>query len=367
MVDIPVQQVKPAEQRPPLVDTTMTLIPETTTLSPKPQSQPPQTKKSKTKVLLKKSKKPGAQFNIGELDNRVTRLEKTVNAKSRFNLPKAIDKSVKAHLKNILSKYVLDFGKIKIKKAAKKSTLKNDADTSSPKKSKAQSKSSKSTKAPPGPSQTKKVMDEDEKLQDGIVDDKKIAQDADMGVDDLPQADTAPTQDQSKWWYKTRSSEKELFTPYEEPERFEDEVAKIVGEPTMEEYITITQINYESGNNEKGKIELKGRFLIKLRNNAFSRTNGEDALEHIENFLEIVDLLNVPNVSHNQLMVRVFHFSLTEATSKWWEGTIRLWMDTLRMLYGTIREEEMMKRIDIDIFYFKTPLRQAFKEFNYLS
>nr|GEZ05947.1 hypothetical protein [Tanacetum cinerariifolium] len=58
--------------------------------------------------------------------------------------------------------------------------------------------------------------------------------------------------------------------------------------------MTITRINYESGN-EKGRIELKGRFLIELRDNAFSGTNGEDPIKHIENFLEIVDLLNIPN------------------------------------------------------------------------
>nr|GEV02525.1 hypothetical protein [Tanacetum cinerariifolium] len=88
MVDILVQQVKPAEQRPPL------------------------------------SKKLESQVDICELDSRVSRLEKTINAMSRFNLPGAIDKSVKAHLKNILRKDVPDFGKIKLKKAAKKSMSK---------------------------------------------------------------------------------------------------------------------------------------------------------------------------------------------------------------------------------------------------
>ncbi|GJT63511.1 hypothetical protein Tco_1007044 [Tanacetum coccineum] len=89
-----------------LVDTTVTLIPETT-LSP--QSQPPQTKRRKSKVLLKKSNKPESQVDSGELESKVTRLEKTVAAMSRFNLPEAIDKSVKAHLKNVLPKDVLDF------------------------------------------------------------------------------------------------------------------------------------------------------------------------------------------------------------------------------------------------------------------
>ncbi|GKG45793.1 hypothetical protein Tco_0498239, partial [Tanacetum coccineum] len=38
MVDIPVQQAKPAEQRPPLVDTTVIMIHDTTTFLP---TQPP--------------------------------------------------------------------------------------------------------------------------------------------------------------------------------------------------------------------------------------------------------------------------------------------------------------------------------------
>ncbi|GJS10600.1 hypothetical protein Tco_0367396 [Tanacetum coccineum] len=126
----------------------------------------------------------------------------------------------------------------------------------------------------------------------------------------------------------TRSSTKDLLTPFEEPKRVfhstrklfktmsldyssspdfdlfsnpenqSEEVAEAMREPTMEEYMTITRINYESGN-EKGRIELKGRFLIKLRDNAFSETNGEDAIEHTKIFLVIVDSLNIPNIETN--------------------------------------------------------------------
>ncbi|GKF26849.1 hypothetical protein Tco_0082743 [Tanacetum coccineum] len=72
-----------------------------------------------------------------------------------------------------------------------------------------------------------------------------------------------------------------------------------MAKPTIEEYITITRINHESGN-EKGRIELKGRFLIELSNNAFRGTSGEDAIERVEKFLKIADSLNVPNVSHHR-------------------------------------------------------------------
>ncbi|GJT91044.1 hypothetical protein Tco_1079889 [Tanacetum coccineum] len=67
MMEVPVTQENPSEQRPPLVDTMK------------------------------------------------------VDAMSRFNLHEAIDKSVQAHLKNILPKDVPNFGKIKLPKAAKKS------------------------------------------------------------------------------------------------------------------------------------------------------------------------------------------------------------------------------------------------------
>nr|GEV07623.1 hypothetical protein [Tanacetum cinerariifolium] len=92
-------------------------------------TQPPQTqpKRRKLKIILKKSMKPDTQVDSGELKNRVTRLEKKVHVMSSFNLPEAIDKFVKAHLKNVLPKDVLDFGKIKIEKAAKKSITKYSA------------------------------------------------------------------------------------------------------------------------------------------------------------------------------------------------------------------------------------------------
>ncbi|GJS52171.1 hypothetical protein Tco_0625533 [Tanacetum coccineum] len=68
---------------------------------------------------------------------------------------------------------------------------------------------------------------------------------------------------------------------------------------------------------EKAGFELKEQFLKELRNNAFSRTNREDAVKHIEKFLKIVDSLNVPNVTHDQLRLYVFPISLTRAASKW--------------------------------------------------
>nr|GFB51743.1 hypothetical protein [Tanacetum cinerariifolium] len=47
--------------------------------------------------------------------------------------------------------------------------------------------------------------------------------------------------------------------------------------------------------NGKTAHELKGRFLDDFQKNAFSETNGENVVEHIENFLKIVEPLVFPN------------------------------------------------------------------------
>ncbi|GJR21718.1 hypothetical protein Tco_0970245 [Tanacetum coccineum] len=69
---------------------------------------------------------------------------------------------------------------------------------------------------------------------------------------------------------------------------------------TMKRFMTNDQADYYSGItsiriNGKNAYELKGKFLDDLHNNAFSGTNGEDVVEHIEYFLRIVDPIDLPN------------------------------------------------------------------------
>ncbi|GJV07416.1 hypothetical protein Tco_1345072 [Tanacetum coccineum] len=64
--------------------------------------------------------------------------------------------------------------------------------------------------------------------------------------------------------------------------------------------MTKDQANYYSGItsstvNGKNAYELKGKFLNDLHKNAFSSTNREDAVEHIEYFLKIVDPIDLSN------------------------------------------------------------------------
>ncbi|GJY28891.1 hypothetical protein Tco_0404658 [Tanacetum coccineum] len=93
------------------------------------------------------------------------------------------------------------------------------------------------------------------------------------------------------------------------------------GESTIEEYMTKTREDYGSGIvrpkiDEKARFELKGQFLKELCDNTFSGTNEKDVVEHIETFLEIVDSLDIPNVTHDQLRLSIFPVSLNGATRK---------------------------------------------------
>ncbi|GJU19656.1 hypothetical protein Tco_1152998 [Tanacetum coccineum] len=127
----------------------------------------------------------------------------------------------------------------------------------------------------------------------------------------------------------TRSSTKELFTLLENPkrvfrskrrlfetpglvesslpefdlssnieERSEEEATEIMTEK-IEQSMSKTRGNYGSGVarpkiNDKTHFELKGQFLKELRKNTFSGSEHEDANEHIEKVLEIVDLFHIP-------------------------------------------------------------------------
>ncbi|GJY80010.1 hypothetical protein Tco_0492761 [Tanacetum coccineum] len=138
----------------------------------------------------------------------------------------------------------------------------------------------------------------------------------------------------------TRSSTNKLFTPFKDPERefrssrrhfktlsldelrshdfnlfsdqeySEEEVAETMAE-TMEQYMSKTRADYGSGIarpkiEDKDTFELKGQFLKELRTNTFSVSDHEDANEHIEKVLEIVDLSHIPNITIDQVMLRAF-------------------------------------------------------------
>nr|GEU48192.1 hypothetical protein [Tanacetum cinerariifolium] len=102
----------------------------------------------------------------------------------------------------------------------------------------------------------------------------------------------------------------------------------------MEQYMSKTQGDYESGItrptiNQDTQFELKWKFLKELRDNTFSGSAHEDANEHIEKVLEIVDLFRIPKITQDQIMLRAFLVSLTGAASRWLRnqpsGSIMTW------------------------------------------
>ncbi|GJY20089.1 hypothetical protein Tco_0392655 [Tanacetum coccineum] len=94
---------------------------------------------------------------------------------------------------------------------------------------------------------------------------------------------------------------------------------------TTRKIVTNDQENYYSGItsitvNGKNAYELKGKFLDGLPKNAFSGTIREDAVEHIEYFLKIIDPIDLPNVNQDKLRVVVFPISLVGDAWRWFDG-----------------------------------------------
>ncbi|GKE76221.1 hypothetical protein Tco_1542341, partial [Tanacetum coccineum] len=76
--------------------------------------------------------------------------------------------------------------------------------------------------------------------------------------------------------------------------------------------------------------------LIK-ENNAFSGTNGENVVEHIENFLKIIDPLDLPNVSYEQFRLAVFPISLIGEAKEWLmnepQSSVTSWVDLTELFF----------------------------------
>nr|GEZ12065.1 leucine-rich repeat transmembrane protein kinase protein [Tanacetum cinerariifolium] len=121
----------------------------------------------------------------------------------------------------------------------------------------------------------------------------------------------------------------------------EEETTEIMTE-TMEQYMSKTRGNYgglehEDANEHIEKVleiidlfhipevtqdqimlrafpmSLNRAFLKELRENTFSGLEHEDANEHIEKVLEIIDLFHIPEVTQDQIMLRAFPMSLNRA------------------------------------------------------
>ncbi|GJW92936.1 hypothetical protein Tco_0172608 [Tanacetum coccineum] len=91
---------------------------------------------------------------------------------------------------------------------------------------------------------------------------------------------------------------------------------------TMEQYLALTRGNQAPGvvkpeiaGNVNFKI--KSQFMRELQKETFSGNKNDDAHEHVERILDIVSLFNIPGVTHDAVMLRVFPITLTGAAKRW--------------------------------------------------
>ncbi|GJS29833.1 hypothetical protein Tco_0490453 [Tanacetum coccineum] len=107
---------------------------------------------------------------------------------------------------------------------------------------------------------------------------------------------------------------------------------KIIANDQADYYSGITSITV----NGKNTYELKGKFLNDLHKNAFSCTNREYTVEHIEYFLKIVDPIDLPNVNRDKLRIIVFPISLVGDSRSWFDrikGSITSWVDLIAKFF----------------------------------
>ncbi|GJS70084.1 hypothetical protein Tco_0702925 [Tanacetum coccineum] len=133
----------------------------------------------------------------------------------------------------------------------------------------------------------------------------------------------------------TRSSTKELLSPFENPEQKFRSRRRRFDTPSL---VDSNSPEFDHNFDILEQSEEEGQFLKELRDNNFSGSEHEDANEHIEKVLEIVDLFHIPKVTQDQIMLRAFPVSLTGAASRWLRnqpsGSITTWEEVILFYNG---------------------------------
>ncbi|GJT97318.1 retrovirus-related pol polyprotein from transposon TNT 1-94 [Tanacetum coccineum] len=119
---------------------------------------------------------------------------------------------------------------------------------------------------------------------------------------------------------------KELLLPFENPEQKFCSRRRLFDTPSP---VESNSPEFDHNFDILEPSEEEGQFLKELRDNTFSGSKQEDANEHIEKVLGIVDLFHIPKVTQNQIMLRAFPVSFTGAGSRWLRnqqsGSITTW------------------------------------------
>ncbi|GJT32095.1 hypothetical protein Tco_0922514 [Tanacetum coccineum] len=141
----------------------------------------------------------------------------------------------------------------------------------------------------------------------------------------------------------TRSLTSELFIPYKEPEREFRSSRRhfktlILDELRSPDFNLFSDQEFSEEEEAETMAKTIEQYMSKTRANyGSSGSDHEDANEHIEKVLEIIDLFHIPNITIDQVMLRAFPMSLTGAASRWLRneptGSIRTWDEPDENLY----------------------------------
>ncbi|GKB13713.1 hypothetical protein Tco_0847636, partial [Tanacetum coccineum] len=155
----------------------------------------------------------------------------------------------------------------------------------------------------------------------------------------------------------TRSSTKELFTPLENPERVFRSSRKLNKTRSLD-YLNSPEFNFISNLEDqfeeketKAMAETMEKYMTKTRDGYGS--DHEDANEHIEKVLEIVDLFHITEITQDQLMLRAFPMSLIGAAIRWLRnepsGKIQRTFDEMSstLLNGYAEGDLVLQRIGV--------------------
>ncbi|GJS83365.1 hypothetical protein Tco_0749906 [Tanacetum coccineum] len=95
----------------------------------------------------------------------------------------------------------------------------------------------------------------------------------------------------------------------------------------------------EPKTNNNVKIEISQELLMKLRNNTYNGAEENAAVGHITRFLQIIDLVKIPNVDPEQLCIFAFPYSLIGGVRRWWmherNNKITTWVELVDKFFYT--------------------------------
>ncbi|GKC51457.1 ribonuclease H-like domain, reverse transcriptase, RNA-dependent DNA polymerase, partial [Tanacetum coccineum] len=168
----------------------------------------------------------------------------------------------------------------------------------------------------------------------------------------------------------TRSSNKDLIQPFENPERVFRSSRKLSKTQSLDylnslEFYLISDLEDQFEEEEtKSMAETMEEYI---------GSDHEDANEHIEKVLEIVNLFHIPNITQDQRMLRAFPMSLTRVVSRWlrnkptgsittWEGVKKKFLNKFKELLMKCPQHYLTDMHEVILLYngLEVPTRQIF-------